>query len=96
LSDAIRRETDLNKLNQWWISFAEIIEASSNGALEEAFGTGTAVVISPVGALIWNEGALSLNQGETGKLTQRLYKAILAIQNGSAEDKYGWTLPCEG
>lgn len=37
------------------ISIDEVVEAYHNGTLEEAFGTGTAAVISPVGELKWRD-----------------------------------------
>ena len=74
------------------ISIDEVIEAYHNGTLEEAFGTGTAAVISPIGELKWKDERIIVNNGEIGKVTQMLYDTLIGIQNGSLEDPFGWTI----
>ena len=74
------------------IEFAEIVEAANNGTLEEAFGTGTAAVISPVGELKWLEEIIPVNNGEIGEVTQMLYDTLTGIQYGKIEDPFGWTI----
>jgi branched-chain amino acid aminotransferase len=56
----------------------------------EAFGTGTAAVISPIGGLDWNASFVEVNGGKTGPLTQRLYNTITGIQYRILEDPFGW------
>lgn len=72
------------------IEFAEIVEAAKNGTLEEAFGTGTAAVISPVGELKWQDEILTINNGQIGEVTQMLYDTLTGIQYGTMEDPFGW------
>lgn len=72
------------------IAIDEVIEASTNGALSEAFGTGTAAVISPVGELCYQGRKYTINQGKTGALSQRLFDELQAIQNGRQEDPFRW------
>ena len=48
------------------LSMEEIYEASQNGKLEEAFGTGTAAVVSPVGSLTWEDKEIIVNGGGMG------------------------------
>lgn len=74
------------------ISMDEVVEAYHNGTLEEAFGTGTAAVISPIGELKWNDERIIVNHGEIGAVTQTLYDTLTGIQNGSLEDPFGWTI----
>lgn len=74
------------------IEFAEIVEAAKNGTLEEAFGTGTAAVISPVGELKWLDEIIPVNNGEIGEVTQMLYDTLTGIQYGKIEDPFGWTI----
>ena len=40
-------------VNERKISIDELYEAHANGTLKEAFGTGTAAVISPIGQFMW-------------------------------------------
>lgn len=74
------------------IEMAEIAEAYKKGQLEEAFGTGTAAVISPIGEFLWNEERIIINNGETGELSKKIYDTITDIQNGRKEDPFGWTV----
>lgn len=74
------------------ISINEIVEAYRNGALEEAFGTGTAAVISPIGELKWLDEKIIINYGEIGEVTQMLYDTLIGIQNGSLKDEFSWTI----
>jgi branched-chain amino acid aminotransferase len=74
------------------ISIDEVIEAYHTGTLEEAFGTGTAAVISPIGELKWKDEKIIVNNGEIGEVTQMLYDTLIGIQNGSLEDPFGWTI----
>ncbi len=74
------------------IAIDEIVEAFHNGTLEEAFGTGTAAVISPIGELNWLGEKIILNNGEIGETAQMLYDHLTGIQNGSLEDPFNWTV----
>ena len=72
------------------ISADELIEAQKNGTLEECWGTGTAAVISPVGKLRYVDEVMTINGGEIGELSQKLYDTITGIQTGKLEDPRGW------
>ncbi|MED4533278.1 branched-chain amino acid aminotransferase [Metabacillus fastidiosus] len=74
------------------ISIHDITEAYHNGTLEEAFGTGTAAVISPIGELKWLDERIIINNGEIGEVTQMLYDTLTGIQNGSIPDQFNWTI----
>jgi branched-chain amino acid aminotransferase len=74
------------------ISIHEIYQAHQDGVLEEAFGTGTAAVISPIGELLWKNEKLVINNGEIGPLAQQLYDTLTGIQNGTKEDPFGWSI----
>jgi len=74
------------------ISIDEIYNAYNGGLLEEAFGTGTAAVISPIGELNWDGRNMIINDNKIGALSQRLYDNLTGIQFGKLEDKLGWTV----
>lgn len=61
-----------------------------SGAITEAFGSGTAAVITPVGALCYKEQQLNIGNGGVGSLTQKLYDTLTGIQTGHIPDKFGW------
>ncbi|WP_047151129.1 branched-chain amino acid aminotransferase [Aneurinibacillus tyrosinisolvens] len=100
--NGITRDSIIHLLKEWDIpvierkvSVEELYGAHVNGALEEAFGTGTAAVISPIGELSWMDKKMTINNGEIGELSQKLYDTITGIQNGKIEDKFGWTVEVE-
>ncbi|MDF2821660.1 MAG: branched-chain amino acid aminotransferase [Clostridiales bacterium] len=74
------------------ISIDEIYEAYTNGKLEEAFGTGTAAVVSPVGELKWGDKIMHINGNKIGAVSQRLYDTVTGIQTGIVEDEMNWTI----
>ena len=74
------------------ISVDELLEAQKNGTLEECFGTGTAAVISPVGKLRYKDDVMTIQNGETGPLSLKLYDTITGIQLGRLPDEFGWRL----
>lgn len=74
------------------VSADELFTAAQNGKLEEAWGTGTAAVISPIGKLYFKEKEYVINNGKIGSLTQKLYDELTAIQWGKTEDKFGWSV----
>ena len=95
----VTRDTCIQILKSWdvpveerKISVEELLEAGRNGSLEEAFGTGTAAVISPIGHLnIYGED-LTIGGGKIGELSQKLYDTITGIQWGKLKDNFGWTI----
>lgn len=72
------------------LSIDEVIEGAESGRLKEAFGTGTAAVVSPVGHLTYKDKTVTISGGETGALTMELYKTLTGIQYGHMEDTHGW------
>lgn len=95
----ITRDSSIALLKHWGvpveerrISIEEIYQAHQEGKLEEAFGTGTAAVISPIGSLNWNDNIIAINNEQTGPISKRLYDTITGIQCGKIEDLFGWTV----
>jgi branched-chain amino acid aminotransferase len=93
----ITRDSTIQLLKTWGIpvterkiSVQELYEAQAQGWLEEAFGTGTAAVISPIGELSWNDRVISINKGEIGQVSADLYRTITGIQKGTLKDEWGW------
>ncbi len=80
------------KVSERLLSIDEIREAADNGKLEEAFGTGTAAVISPIGELNEAGKIMIINEGKIGPISQRLYDNLTGIQWGKVEDTMGWTV----
>jgi branched-chain amino acid aminotransferase len=75
------------------VSIDEILDTSSNGTLKEAFASGTAAIVSPIGKISYRERAIIINEGKTGNFTEKLYNEILQIQYGEKDDPFGWRVP---
>lgn len=97
--EGITRKSIIELLNYWdmpvterKISMQEIKDASENGQLEEAFGTGTAAVISPISELNWQGEKIVINNGKTGPTSKKLYDSITGIQLGEEEDPFSWVV----
>ncbi|WP_289183275.1 branched-chain amino acid aminotransferase [uncultured Dubosiella sp.] len=73
----------------------ELMEGAKNGKLTEAFGTGTAAVISPIGELCYKGEKAVINDFKTGELTQKLYDTLTGIQWGTIADPHEWTVEVE-
>lgn len=68
----------------------EIFADVKSGKLTEAFGTGTAAVISPVGELCWKDEKLTVGDGNIGPVAQKLYDTLTGIQYGRIADENNW------
>ena len=100
----ITRKSCLELLRDWGyevqerkISVEELFAAAADGSLEEAWGTGTAAVVSPIGQLYYEGKSYTLCNNEIGPVAQKLYDNLTAIQWGKQEDAHGWSyFVCNG
>ena len=95
--DGITRRSCIQLLKDWGyeveerrISAEELFEAAKSGKLEEAWGTGTAAVISPIGELAEGDEKCIINNNQIGEVTQKLYDQLTGIQWGRVEDPHNW------
>ncbi|MBT2392906.1 branched-chain amino acid aminotransferase [Streptomyces sp. ISL-1] len=72
------------------ISIEDWKRDTENGTLTEVFACGTAAVITPVGSVKSAGAEWTQADGQPGKVTLELRKALLDIQTGVAEDVHGW------
>ena len=79
-----------HKVSERLISIDELAKALEEGTLEEAWGCGTAAVVSPIGELCYKDKKYIINNGKIGELTQHLYDTLTGIQWGRVEDQFGW------
>jgi branched-chain amino acid aminotransferase len=75
------------------ISIDEIYAAHEKGELKEVFGSGTAAIISPVGNIKFNGREITIGDGGVGPFSAKLFKNLMDIQYGKAEDPYHWIMP---
>ena len=97
----ITRKSVIQLLKSWnmnvterKLSVEELETAAKNGTLKEAFGTGTAAVISPIGELKVGDTVTVINNNEIGELSQKLYNTLTDIQWSRIPDPFGWITPC--
>ena len=82
-----------HKVDERRIDIDEWREGIASGRITEVFACGTAAVITPVGTLKWSGGSVTTPGEGFGPVTSRLRSALLDIQYGKAEDRYGWLHP---
>lgn len=80
-----------HKVSERRISVEELESALESGELKEAWGCGTAAVVSPIGELCYEDKKFIINDGKIGEVTQHLYDTLTGIQWGKIEDPFGWT-----
>lgn len=95
----VTRDSAITLLKSWGrkvtekrLTIQEVYEAHRAGRLDEVFASGTAAVISPVGELSWAGSRITINKGEIGPVSQKLYDELTGIQLGEKEDSFRWTL----
>lgn len=95
----ITRDSVIELLKSWGVKVSErrleiteLFDAAEKGLLNEAFGTGTAAVISPIGELNWNEKKIIINNEKIGDLSMKLYQTMTGIQYGELPDTMGWAV----
>ena len=99
----VTRDSTLNLLKKWGVpteerrlEIKEVIDAIENGTLEEAWATGTACVISPIGLLKYLGVEYPINGEKVGELSQKLYDTLYGMQTGTVEDEMGgWVVTLE-
>jgi branched-chain amino acid aminotransferase len=95
----ITRDTVLKLAADWGlktserrISMDELMAAAADGLLTEAFGSGTAAVISPVGEFIYQDQSIQIGGGQTGPVAQRFFDGIQQLQRGQLPDTHDWLI----
>lgn len=81
------------RVSERLLSLEELENALKNGTLKEAWGCGTAAVVSPIGELAYKDEVFTVSGGNIGEVTQMLYDTLTGIQWGTLEDKYHWVYP---
>ena len=97
--DGITRRSCIQLLKDWGyeveerrITAEELFEAAEKDTLEEAWGTGTAAVVSPIGELAMGDKKVTVSGGKIGEITQKLYDELTGIQWGRVADPHDWIM----
>lgn len=94
--EGITRESILILAKEWGIpveerriSVDEIVEAAKNGSLQEAFGMGTAAVVSPIDGLGYQGEVIPVPAPADG-VAMRVKNALADLRYGRTADPKGW------
>lgn len=71
---------------------SEVISAIKSGSCTEAFGAGTAAIITPIEGLVEHDKSEYLLAKAPGPVSERLREALLGIQEGRTKDPFGWMM----
>jgi branched-chain amino acid aminotransferase len=72
------------------VSGEEWLQGAADGRITEVFGSGTAVVVSPISGVKHGGGAVRIGDGQPGPITTRLRKVLTDIQLGAGPDPHRW------
>ena len=72
------------------ISVSQLRQDAASGAITEAFGSGTAAVVTPIGGFKSADGSIVIGDGQPGEVTKRVRAHLLGVQHGDVADKHGW------
>lgn len=72
------------EVSERWLTMSEVVEAHSEGRLLEAFGAGTAVVVSPVRCIVYKEQDINVPTGDSaGPVATHIWNTLKDIQYGN-------------
>lgn len=75
------------------VRLADFLEGVRSGAITEAGGLGTAAVVSPVGAYVFDDGTeLPVSGGQIGPVTRKVFEVVTGMQYGQRPAPAGWLL----
>lgn len=72
------------------LSIQEVTQGIERGVVTEAFGAGTAAVVTPVGIVGWGGTDYVISGNEVGPITKHFYQTLTDFHYGKAKDSYGW------
>ncbi len=97
--DGITRKSIVQIAKDWGmeveerkVSIAELIENLENGRLEEAFGAGTAAVVSPISTIGYEGKNFDLPEIKADSFANRVKAHLDDIKYGRVEDKHNWVV----
>ena len=77
------------------LSIEEVTAGIEKGTLTEAFGAGTAAVVTPIGTIGWRGKDYVIGDNKPGALTKHIYDTLTGMQYGRVPDRYGWVRTIE-
>jgi branched-chain amino acid aminotransferase len=84
------REVYKVKVEERLLPIDEVIDGAKTRRLTEAFGSGTAAIITAVNEIGYQGKRHKVGNGGVGPLTQKLYDELVGIQYGRRPDPFEW------
>ena len=84
------RDVYKTKVEERPLPIDEVIEGARTGRLQEAFGCGTAAIITSVNEIGYQGTRHKVGGGGIGPITQKLYDDLVGIQYGRKPDPFEW------
>ncbi|OFY98674.1 MAG: hypothetical protein A3K10_08295 [Bacteroidetes bacterium RIFCSPLOWO2_12_FULL_31_6] len=78
------------KVEERQITVDEVVGAHKAGALQEAFGTGTAATIAHIKTIGHDNKDYHLADADSNSLSWKISEELTNIKFGTATDKFGW------
>ena len=95
----VTRDSVIQLLEKWGVEVdqrrlpvEEAIEAAKSGRMTEAWASGTACVIAPMGLLNYKGEDYPINGEKVGPLSKKLYDTLYGMQTGTVPDDMGWVV----
>jgi len=76
------------------IPIADLLAGIADGSCSEMFACGTAAIVCPISE-IGEENGPKLPLRDVNKMAAKLKRILLDIQEGRADDPFGWTVPAD-
>ncbi len=83
------RDRKFIKVEERPVQVDEVVKAAKEGRLQEAFGMGTAAVISPISTIGFRGTDYEVGTPADG-YAMRIKKELTELRSGATEDPYGW------
>ncbi len=80
-------------VEEYPLTIQEVVDAHKNGTLQEAFGAGTAAVVSNVSHIAYEDLVMELPPVETFEVSNFVKSSIDGLRSGRIKDTHGWIVP---
>jgi branched-chain amino acid aminotransferase len=80
-------------VEEYPLTIEEVVEAHKKGTLQEAFGAGTAAVVSHVSEISYKDHLMTLPPVSERKVADFVKSTLNGLRSGRIEDTRGWVVP---
>jgi branched-chain amino acid aminotransferase len=80
-------------VEEYPLTIEEVVDAYKKGILQEAFGAGTAAVVSHISEIAYNDLLMTLPPVTERRIGQFVKSTIDGLRSGRVEDTRGWIVP---